>query len=536
MQNKYNDYKNSHIDTNECTSRGACSIAPNIASLQEIIMQLMKQLAHYVIELENLGASNPNIKFEIINDIASLVSINEFSEKQLFEIVSKDYYMFQNAKNTYLKICKEKNLAIYEIKNIINFEEDTTISEAISLGEKLFLEKYKQISPLEKNLMSILQILIKSTAVNLIKQCELKEIDDSIYHYILITLDMLNHKKLTNKQIKKHINKLAQIDSQLQMEISKLLLDKYEGIERVEVSHSTRQGKAILVSGNNFQDLENVLEATKDKNIDIYTHSNLLITHALKKFHAYSHLKGHFGNATENCILDYATFPGSILLTKNAKSNTEYLYRGRLFSNDYIIHQGVVKIENNDYTDLINVALKAKGFSKGKTKPTTIVGYNPQEMELKLNEIVDKLNNNQIKRLYIIGLNYYSEIQNEYFRELFAKMKQDEYAISFSYESKRKNVLTINVGNYSPLAINIMNLLFSKYPITSKKVVFFFTRCDVTAISNIIMLKNLNAKNIFMAECSPTLINPSVFETLKSEYNINITDNPPNDIKKIKDA
>ena len=141
MQNEYNNYKNIHSDINECTSRGACSIAPNIASLQEIIIYFLKQLAYYVIKLENLGANNQNIKYEIINDIASLVSINEFSEKQLFEILSKDYFLFIDAKNTYDKICKEKSIPAKDLKNVIIFGKNTSVSKAISQGEKLFLEK-----------------------------------------------------------------------------------------------------------------------------------------------------------------------------------------------------------------------------------------------------------------------------------------------------------------------------------------------------------------------------------------------------------
>ena len=193
-------------------------------------------------------------------------------------------------------------------------------------------------------------------------------------------------------------------------------------------------------------------------------------------------------------------------------------------------------MQDDDYTELINAALNAKGFSKGKNKPSTTVGFNEKEIDDALNNLIVKLSTNRIKHLYIIGLNYYSEIQNEYFREFFANLKQDEFALSFSYKSKKDNVLTIDVGNYSPLIINILKKLFDKYPIDSKKISFFFTTCDVMTISNIIMLKSMNAKNIFMAQCPPTLVNPSVFETFKREYNINITDSPLNDLRKTKDA
>ena len=324
---------------------------------------------------------------------------------------------------------------------------------------------------------------------------------------------MLNHAKINNNELKEQINKFASSDHLLQLEISRLLLTEFGEISKVKVSHSSRKGKAILVSGNNFFDLLKILEETKDKNIDVYTHSNLLITHALKKFSNYKNLQGHYGDNTENSILEFATFPGAILLTKNSRNNTEYLYRGRLFSNDYIVPEGVVKVENDDFTQLIDTANNAKGFSKGKIKEDTTIGYNEEEITNQFDEIVNKLNNKELEKVYIIGMNAHSEIQKEYFHEFFTNMKKNEFAISFSYESKNKNVFTIDVGNYTPLATNILHKFFEKISIDSEQIAFFFTTCDVMSISNIIMLKNAGAKNLYMATCPPTLVNPSVFET-----------------------
>lgn len=531
---QFNEYKNTYIDTNECTSRGACSVAPNIAYLQELIMAFLKQIAYYIIKIEALGANNPKIKYDIINDIASLISINEFSEKQLYSIILKDYYLLLNVKNTYNSICTKNNLLPDELKKIIKFDQTTNLSKAIAQGEKLFLEKYKKLTSIQKNLIEIQQIVIKSLCINLIKLTDFEEFSENTFHEILETLNMYNRGKLTNKNIKDKTDKLSVINSKLQLEISKKLLEKYGNISKVEVSHSTRSGKAILVSGNNFIDLLNVLENTLDKNIDVYTHSNLLITHALKEFNKYPNLIGHYGDTTESCILDFATFPGSILLTKNSRNNTEYLYRGRLYSNDYIVHQGVVKIENNNLTPLIESALSAKGFSKGKIKDSSILGYDENEINEKISTLIENLKSDKIKNLYIIGMNNYSEIQKEYFKEFFKKLKNDEFAISFSHNINKENILSINIGNYAPLVTNILHKIFEKYPISDNKIVFFFSTCDVVTISNIIMLKSLNSKNIYMSDCPPTQINPNVFQTFRNEYQINITTEAEENLRKIR--
>ncbi len=529
-----NEYKSNYLDINECTSRGACSVSPTIAALEELSLSMLQYLAYYILKLKEFGASNSKIRYEIINVLASLVSINEFSENQLYSIILKEYFMLNEAKKTYLSLCKKLNSRPKELKSCYDFSSSTPISQAISIGEKIFLDKYKKRSSGQKNLVNLLQIIIKSVSLNLIKLSDFEEFDDDIYNEILKTLDLFNHKKITLPQISHSISELAQMDNTLQLRISSLLLKSFGGISKVKVSHSSRKGKAILVSGNNFFDLLKILDETRDKDIDIYTHSNLLITHALRKFNEYENFRGHYGDNTENCILDFATFPGSILLTKNSRNNTEYLYRGRLFSNDYIVPNGVIKIENDDYTELIETTLKAKGFSKGKNKEESNLGYDESEIDSQLDDLVENLNSGKVNKLYIVGIDAHLEVQKEYFNDLFDKLKDDEFVLSFSYESDKDNVLTINIGNYVPLAANILHKLFNKFPISDNRVVFFFTTCDVMTISSIITLKTLDAKNIYMIKCPPTLVNPSVFDTFTSKYGLQTTSKVNEDLAKIR--
>ncbi len=109
MQN-YNDNNHLYLDTNECTSRGACSVSPNIFLLQELVMFFLQQIAYYVIKLENLGANNKSIKYDIVSDIAALVSINEFNEEQLYSMVMKEYFLLENTRDAYKKLSIKKNM------------------------------------------------------------------------------------------------------------------------------------------------------------------------------------------------------------------------------------------------------------------------------------------------------------------------------------------------------------------------------------------------------------------------------------------
>lgn len=531
MDNK--EYRK-QIDKNECTSRGVCTTSPTIAALEEVAVTFLQKIAYYILKLDRLGANNLNIRYKTISTLAGLISVNEFSEKQLFSVVIDEYYIYEEVKNTYVSRCKTLGLKANNIKLPFSFSEKTSLSKVINIGEVLLNKKSCNNNLVERNLYNILIILLKSLSQNLMKLKDFDAFDETTYKALLKVLDSLNKKTLSKDELRGKIELLAVLDNKTQQQISSNLLEVFEGINKVEVSHSTTQGKAILVSGNNFFDLYNLLERTKDINIDIYTHSNLLITHALGKFQQFKQLKGHYGNTTENCILDFATFPGAILLTKDSQNTTEYLYRGRLFSNDYIIPNGVIKIENNNFDELIETALNSKGFKHGKIKPSTELGYNPNEIQEKFEKLSEKLNSGYIKRLYIIGLNSYTETQKEYLNEFVNNLATDEYVISFSQCKTQENILHINIGNYPPLANHILEKLFQKYPINSKNITFLLTTCDIMTISGIIMLKVNKADNIYMLKCQPTQMNPSVFETFSKEFNIKNTTKAQQDLEAIR--
>ena len=186
---------------------------------------------------------------------------------------------------------------------------------------------------------------------------------------------MLNAQRISPAKLKTQIEKLAVNDIELLKLINSVQIENYGEIGQSEVSYSTRPHKAIMVSGSNLCDFASVLEQTKDEDVDVYTNGNLLVAHLFPHFKEYKNLQGHFGNGITTTILDFATFPGAILLTKNEVQNIEYLYRGRLFTTDEISPKGVSKIENNDFSPLIESAKQAKGFAKGQKRDSEIIGY-----------------------------------------------------------------------------------------------------------------------------------------------------------------
>ena len=67
-----------------------------------------------------------------------------------------------------------------------------------------------------------------------------------------------------------------------------------------EVPLGVKAGKAILVSGHDLLDLQELLKQTEGKGITVYTHGEMLPTHAYPKLKQYPHLYGNWGTAWHN--------------------------------------------------------------------------------------------------------------------------------------------------------------------------------------------------------------------------------------------
>ncbi len=527
----FNKYNAEGTDYNDCVARGNCALSPEIRAIQEVILMFTCQLAFYELKAEELNMAYFENKEIVLSGVISLISTSEYSHEQLLDIISKIYSKLLYARKEYQNFCTLNNIKCEDLKLSLKLSPEMTLNEIIRAGEKVFLENYKKLSLRQKTLREILILVVKSICTNLSKLKEFDKTDLDVLKNMLEGLNILNFQRVALQKLKQKITSLSENNLELVRMLSSAQKEKFGPVMKKSVSRSTKPAKAILVSGSNLQNLYDVLKSSMDFEVDVYTHSDLLTAHALKRFEEFPNLKGQYGSCYTNCIVDFATFPGAILLTKNTFPNVDYLYRGKLFSGEDISPTGVLKIKNNDYTPLIKASLEAKGFTKGKEMPSISVGYDRSELENKLDEISEKFKTSEIENLLIVGRSDFSGVQDEYFKKLFKQLKPKTFVITFSHNSGKDNELHINLGNNLPLIADVIDKIFAKIDINSNRLSFFLTKCDPSSISYIINLHNAGAKKIFLTKCPPFVINPSIQSAMKNLYGIYQALNPEDDLK-----
>ena len=87
--------------------------------------------------------------------------------------------------------------------------------------------------------------------------------------------------------------------------------------EVTRVNLGVRDNPAILVSGHDLHDLEQLLEQTVGTGVDVYTHGEMLPAHYYPAFQKYPNFVGNYGNAWWQQKEEFEAFRGPILLTTN---------------------------------------------------------------------------------------------------------------------------------------------------------------------------------------------------------------------------
>lgn len=121
-------YNNYEYDFNECSSKGTCSISPNVSSIQEIMLVLIRETAHYVKKLKRLNYDVPEVEFEILHALSEFISVAEYTDDDVLSAILKLNRYFNTLQRKYHSICKQKNINCSESSEFINVDNVSGLS------------------------------------------------------------------------------------------------------------------------------------------------------------------------------------------------------------------------------------------------------------------------------------------------------------------------------------------------------------------------------------------------------------------------
>lgn len=172
--------------------------------------------------------------------------------------------------------------------------------------------------------------------------------------------------------------------------------------EPTDVYEGTKTGKGILVTGHDLLDLENILKATAGKDINVYTHGEMLPAHSYPELKKYPHLVGHYGDAWQRQKKEFPKFTGPIVATTNCVLIPTENYKDRLYTMRFAAVPGATRITDDNFTVVVEKALACKPLSDKHVR-TSQIGFHYTQILKQAETIIEAIKSGAIKHFFLVG-------------------------------------------------------------------------------------------------------------------------------------
>lgn len=502
---------------------------PYYKAIKDLMLTELKQIVYYIEKLKELNQNMSDYTDKVIEFISVLIVNLDFRKESLFTIIEDLYYNKIKLKELYINICNENKINIELLNsNMPELSDENTIIKMLNKLEKNQIDT-NEIFQKNRALYEIILNLVLNACNSLIElkeyNVDLTEEKDEVLKLFNTSNFTVNDEKILTDKIKKFSKYSCEIETKLNREIAK----KFGPVQVTKVPLLTKAGKCILISGYGFKELEKLLKDTKNLDISIYTHHNMINAFKYKFFAKYKNLTAHYQLSINNFPLDFATFPGPIFISKNSIPQIDVI-RGQIYTSAKYPAFGIGKIENNDFTPIIEYAEKSSGFKKDEDFGFIQIGCENSVFQEKINSVINKFKNNLINKILIIGMIDKFEVKDNYIEYLTQNISDDCFIISFSGNINRQNFWNINSYYDFEILYNIVTKLKNNINNAENVINIFLADCNNSTISHIFNLIHLSIKNIYLGPCCPNIINPLIIEGLKNNFNIEELQNPKNEL------
>lgn len=324
-----------------------------------------------------------------------------------------------------------------------------------------------------------------------------------------------------------------------------------------KVSTIIEKGPFIVISGHDLGDLKELLEQTKDKGINIYTHSEMLPAHGYPELKKYSHLKGNFGTAWQNQQKEFDGVPGAFLFTTNCLMPQRQSYADRVFTTDVVGYPGLVHIPTvngkKDFSPVIEKSLELGGWDEDKHLTginggtELMTGFARNTVLSVADTVIDAVKSGAIKHFFLVGGCDGAKPGRNYYTDFVKNTPKDTVILTLACGKYRFNDLDIGeIGGlprimdmgqcndaYSAIQVAIALAKAFDCDVNELPLTLVLSWYEQKAVCILLTLLALGIKNIYIGPSLPAFFSSNVLNVLVDKFGLTPISTPQEDLEAI---
>lgn len=517
-----------------CTQFGVCGKSPTLARMQDLLIYATKCLSQVTTRLREEGQT-------VSHEINNYITINLFTT--ITNANFDDEIFYERVKET-LRI---KNELITKLNNKeLNFFDLVLDEKSTKIG--VLATKNEDI----RSLRELITYGLKGMSAYLKHANELNYDSEEVNTFMQKTLANLLDDSITLEQLISLTLEVGKVGVECMALLDKANTESYGNPELTNVNIGVRTNPAILVSGHDLRDLEQLLIQTEGTGVDVYTHSEMLPAHYYPQLKKYKHLVGNYGNAWWKQKEEFEAFNGPILMTTNCivPPTSKETYKERMFTTGASGFPGCKHIEKDknghkDFSEIIELAKKCKSPTEIETGQI-VGGFAHAQVFALADKIVEAVKTGAIKKFFVMaGCDGRAKSRN-YYTDFAKALPKDTVILTAGCAKYKYNKL--NLGDidgiprvldagqcndsYSLVLIALkLKEVFELEDINELPIAFNIAWYEQKAVIVLLSLLYLGVKNIHLGPTLPAFLSPNVAKVLIENFGICGITNVEDDLK-----
>ena len=526
-----------------CTKVGVCGKQPEVAALQDLLIYALKGLSLFAVEGRKVGINDQEVNVFTCEALFSTLTNVNFDPERFPPLINRCVELRENLKEK----VKGAGGKVDFLDGPATFKPETTLDGMIKQGEAVGVKSDPDINPDILSLRETLVYGIKGVAAYADHAQILGKEDDAIYSFIHEALASTLNKELTLDDWVKLVLKCGEINLKTMEILDAANTGAYGQPVPTKVPLGAKKGKAILVSGHDLKDMEEILKQSEGKGIYVYTHGEMLPCHGYPGLKKYSHFYGHYGTAWQNQTKEFVNFPGAILMTTNCIQKPKEVYQDNIFTTGLVGWPGVIHIANKDFTPVIERALSLPGFAEDTNGRYVMCGFAHNAVLSIADKVIEAVKSGSIKHFFLVAGCDGAKSGRNYYTEFVEKVPKDCIVLTlgcgkFRFFDKDLGDIggiprLIDIGQcndaYSAIQIALALSKAFNVDVNELPLSMVLSWYEQKAVAILLTLFHLGIKNIRLGPSLPAFITPNVLDVLVRNFNIMPISTPEEDLKAI---
>ncbi|MBC8391585.1 MAG: hydroxylamine reductase [Deltaproteobacteria bacterium] len=526
-----------------CTKIGVCGKSHEVASLQDLLIYAIKGLSLVATEGRKKGISDETVNILTIKAIFSTLTNVDFDPDRIVELINRAVTLRDELKGKVKAAGGNVDFA----NDAANFTPEATVEGLVAQGEKVGIKADPDINPDIHSLQWLLVFGIKGVAAYADHAAILGKTDENIFAFIHEGMAATLDGNLSADELTGLVLKCGEINLRAMEILDAANTETYGHPVPTKVPLGAKQGKAILVSGHDLKDLEELLKQSEGKGINVYTHGEMLPCHGYPELKKYAHFYGHYGTAWQNQAKEFDAFPGAILMTTNCIQKPRDAYHDNIFTTGLVGWPGVTHISDGDFTPVIERALALPGFSEDTNGKSVMVGFGRNAVMGVAGTVIEAVKNKAIRHFFLVAGCDGAKPGRNYYTEFVEKVPEDCVVLTLACGKFRffdkdlgdiggiPRLLDIGQCNDAYSAIQIAVALAGAFEcgVNDLPLSMVISWYEQKACAILLTLLYLGIQDIRLGPSLPAFISPNVLNILVEKFNIKPISTPDEDLKAI---